>query len=313
MFKVDDNKIKDLQNQINALNNEAADLVHDPAWVREVGQQISDEVWYGFNHANLIEIMSNVERKGLAELATIETEVRGLTAFHIARGGYIEESSIHAETAYVPKDQIGIHVVEQVDRLETGFVPTAQKVVAQAPVRIDAEMNRRWLKLLQAGIPSSSAYYTATSNLTFTQVSNAIDAVKDVVEPSVDEPVVIVGRSTMINKLRNSITNSNTFTSFLPGTNEKLFNNRTLDTFQGVPIIELRNFTDEYGRSYFPGNELWIVGKSVGKTVLYGTTRTASWVEEEAEYWHWQQRLNYGMTVVRPSHARRIVDSSVAA
>jgi len=54
MFKVDDNKIKDLQNQINALNNEAADLVHDPAWVREVGQQISDEVWYGFNHANLI-------------------------------------------------------------------------------------------------------------------------------------------------------------------------------------------------------------------------------------------------------------------
>ena len=197
MFSPNDNKVKELQDQINALNNEAADLIHDPSWVREVGQQMGQEVWYGFNHANLTEMITNVERKGLAELAEIETEVRGLTAFHIARGGYIEESTIHAEKAYVPKDQIGIHIVENIDRLETGFVPTAQKVVAQAPVRIDAEINRRVIKTLQAAVPNTSAYYTATNNLTYNQVADAIDSVKDVVEPDVQEPIAIIGRSSV--------------------------------------------------------------------------------------------------------------------
>ena len=313
MFNSNDSKVKELQDQINALNNEAADLIHDPNWVREIGQQMSDEVWYGFNHANISELITNVERKGLAELAEIETEVRGLTAFHIARGGYIEESTIHAEKAYVPKDQIGIHFVEQVDRLETGFVPTAQKLIAQAPVRIDAEIQRRVIRTLQAAVPSSSAYYTATANLTYNQVADGIDAVKDVVESDVQEPIAIVGRSPMINKLRNTITNSNVFNAFLPITNERLLNGRTIDTFQGIPIVELRNFTDENGVSYFPANELWIVGKSAGKTVFYGTPRTTSWVENEAEYWHWQTRLNYGVSIYRPSHVRRIVDSSVAA
>ena len=307
-----DNKIKDLQAQINRLNEEAADLIRDPQWNKEFAQQSNDEIWYGFNHTNFTEVFTDVERKGLADLATIDTEVRGLTAFHIARGGYIEESSIHSETAYIPKDQIGIHVVEQIDRLETGFVPAAQKIVRQAPVRLDAEINRRVIKTMQAAIPSSSAYYTATSNLTLSQIEAAISGVKDVIEPDAGEPVIIA-RAGMIQKIRSALTVANTFNMFLPVTNEDLLRRGVVTSFMGTPIVELPNYTDEFGRSYFPGNELWVVGKSIGKTVFYGTPRTNTWIENEGEYWHWQQRLNYGVSIYRPSHARRIVDSSVSA
>ncbi len=312
MFKTNDSQIQDLRSQISRLNEEAAELIRDPQFLKETAQQSGEEIWYGFNNASLVDLFTEVERLPLDGLAEIETEVRGLTAFHIARGGYIEESTIHAETGYLPKDQIGIHVVEQIDRIETGFVPAMNKIVSKAPSRLDAEINRRVLKTLQAAIPTSSPYYVATTNTTLTQLSNAIDAVKDVVEPEAGDPV-IVARSGMIRKIRDALTSANTYNMFTPVTNEDLLRRGVITEFQGVPIVELKNFKDENGASYFPGNELWVVGRSAGKTAFYGSPRTTSWLENEAEYWHWQTRLNYGVSVYRPGHARRIVDSSVSA
>lgn len=308
-----DNKLKDLQAEVNRLNQEAADLFYDKAWRNEIAQEVGREVYYGFDHMNMVDLVTETERLGLNETATIDLEIRGLTAFHIARGGVIEESTIHGETAYLPKDQIGIHIREHVDRIQTNFVPSVQKLVSLAPRRIDAEINRRVISTLQAAIPSSSAYYVSTANVTLTQVQTALDAVRNEVEPEAGDPVII-GRSAMLNKLRNATTNGLAFNYFMPSINEdQLRYGETPNTLFGARVLDVGNYRDENGRSYFPNNELWIVGRSAGKTAFYGTPRTTEWIEDEGEYWHWQTRLNYGVSIVRPSHARRIVDASVSA
>jgi len=307
-----DNKLKDLQAEMNRLNEQAAGMVRDNAWMNEQAAAMGEAVYYGFENNNLVDLMTETVRVGKNETVSIAHDIRGLSAFHVARGGYIEESSLHAETDYIRKDQIGIHFVEHLDRLETNFATSAQTLIQLAPQRIDAEINKRVLATAQAAVPSSSPYYTATANLTLTQLSAAIAAVEDVIEPTAGAPV-IVARPQMIRKIRDALTAQNNYSMFLPETNEDLLRRGQLYTYQGTPILTLKNYTDEFGRSYFPNNELWVVGKDAGKTAFFGTPRVQQWTDPTVDYWHWSLRTDYGVSIYRPSHLRRIVDSSVAA
>jgi hypothetical protein len=83
----------------------------------------------------------------------------GLRAFWVARGGYIEASTIHSEVIEVPRDTIGFHVYEFEDKLRTNFGETQATLVDLGSQRMDAEVNLRVLRLFQAAIPSTSPYY----------------------------------------------------------------------------------------------------------------------------------------------------------
>lgn len=306
------NKVQALRSELEALNAEAAQLVRDPQWLTEQAQQIGDQIWESFQSDNLISRFSDVRSFARDGDGTIET-IKGLSAFHVARGGYIEESTIQSEITHIQKDQIGIHFVEHLDRLEVNFVPTAQRLIELSARRIDAEINRRVLSVFQAAVDVGSDNYIYTPGITLAQLDDAIASVEDAASYGLGTPApVIIARPQMIRKLVAQLTNNGTYTAFLPETNEELFRRGLIGSYRGTPIIRLDNHKDEYGRSYFPADELWVISRDAAITGFFGTPRTHNYQEQGTEYWHFIDRIDYGVTVLFPDHAFRIVDGSIA-
>lgn len=310
LFSETDAELQIYREKIQRLNAEAAARFHDPVWRQEKAQQIGSAIYKGFEHENLVDLFTEVERLPLDGRSYIE-EVRGMEVFHIARGGYIEESYVHSEVMEIPRDQLGFHVKEMEDKLEVGFAETADKLVELGIKRLDAAVNQRVLSTFQAAVgPGSDYYVNAASGLS---LENIDDAIAEVEDTTISGEITIVGRATMTRKIVNLIKQGNSFGGFLPETNEELLRRGKLGTYAGVPIVTLRNFLDGNDKPFFPANELWVIGKDAGKTAFFGGTKVKQFLEDDNWYWHYLQRMDYGVAVVRPSHTRRIVDATVAA
>lgn len=311
MALVTNTRAKALQDELNAINAEAAELVQDPSWRNEMAKEIGQEILEGFNSTNFIDLFTTVERLERTGRSTVR-EVRGMQAFHVARGGYIEESTLHAEVTEIERDQIGFHVVEHLDRLETNFAMTANDLITLGSRRLDAEINRRVLKTFQAAVPdNTSDYYIGSSGVTLGVINQAIAEVEDATED--EETPVVFGRSTMLRKVVDALTVNNAYTAFTPETNEDLLRRGVLGTYRGITFAKVKNFLDENKRPFFPANELWFVGRDAGKTAFFGAPRVKNFIEDDADYWHYIYRQDYGTTVVRPDRTRRLVDTSAAA
>lgn len=305
-------KTQALRAEIDQLNAEAAAQVRDKAFLAETAQQIGDSIWEGFQHENLISRFSDVRSFARDGNGQIET-YKGLTAFHVSRGGYIEESTITSDITTINRDQIGIHFVEHLDRLEVNFVPTAQRLITLGQARISAEINRRVLRTYQAAITSASPNYISTPAISMTLLDEAIASVEDAAVPGQGTPSpVIIARAPMIRKIESAMTQNNTFQFYTPETNEALLARGLRGNYRGTPLIVLNNHKDENGRSYFPANELWIISKDAAVTGFFGTPRTDEWIQQGTQYWHYSQRVDYGVSLLFPDHAFRIVDSSIA-
>lgn len=305
------NKVAALRADLDRMNAEAAELVRSPGWLDEQAQQLGTQIWEGFQSDNLINRFADVRSFARDGNGTIET-IKGLSAFHVSRGGYIEESTIQADITTIQRDQIGIHFVEHLDRLEVNFVPTAQRLIQLASARLDAEINRRVLSVFQAAVSPGGANYMLTPNLTTLQLDEAIASVEDAAAVGVGTPApVIIARAPMIRKIVSALTNNSTYTAFLPELNEELYRRGLIGSYRGTPIIRLDNFKDENGRSYFPANELWVVSRDAAVVGFFGSPRTHNYQEPGTEYWHFINRVDYGVTLLFPDHAFRIVDGSV--
>lgn len=76
-------------------------------------------------------------------------EVKGLTSYWIARGGYIESSTLRTEIVKAPQDVIGFHVMESEEKLRDKEVWNTLHELATARVR--DEVLRRIAGLETAG------------------------------------------------------------------------------------------------------------------------------------------------------------------
>lgn len=307
-FTDTDKQIAEYREKISRLNTEAAARFQDPQWRQEKAQAIGSKIYEGFVNENLVDLMTEVERLPLDGRSYIR-EVRGMKAFHISRGGYIDESQVHSEAMEIPRDIVGFHTSEMEDRLEVNFAETADTLVQLGQRRLDAAVNQRVLSTFQAAVPSSSAYYTGVSGLGLSALNDALAAVED---ETMTGEVVIVGRATMTRQILDEIADNNSYGAFLPETNEQLLRRGVLGEYRGSRIITLKNYKDGDDNSYFPANELWILGRDAGKTAFFGGPKVKQWLTNNW-YWHYQMRMDYGVVVIRPSHTRRIVDTSISA
>jgi hypothetical protein len=294
--------------KIVAINAEASARFQDPQWRTERSQEMAAAIYMGFDSENLVDLFTEVERLPLDGRSFI-TEVRGMKAFHMAAGGHIEESNVHAERMEIPHDQIGFAVSEYADKLEVNFAETADTLVQLGVRRLDAAINQRVFNTFQAAITSGSPYYISASGLSLAALNTAIAEVED---ETLTGELTIVGRATMTRKIIDAITDTNAYGAFLPETNEALLQRGVLGVYRGVRIVTLKNYLDGDGNSFFPANELWVIGRDAGKTAFYGGTKVMQEIDTEWN-WHYRQRMSYGVAVARPSHARRIVDTSQSA
>lgn len=308
-----DDQRKELREKLDAVNREAAAKWDDPTWRREMAVGMTESIYWGFEHENLLSLFAQVENAPFDGRVFVK-ETRGLRAFWVARGGYIESSTIHSEVMEIPRDTIGFHVYEMEDKLRTNFGETQATLVDLGGQRMDAQVNQRVLSLFQAAVPSSSPYYISGAGLNLVSLNTALREIKDQVPaPGVNNDVTIFGRATMtdqiIDKLLGPTVNG---VGFLPETNEQLIHNGVLGTYRGARIITLRNYLDDSSTSFFPANELYVVSRDAAKFAFWGGLLSKEYTEDDNWYWHYLARRDFGGLVHRPQRIRRIVDTATA-
>lgn len=291
-----------------ALNEEARANWSNPQWRHEMAEVLTEAITEGFEFENLVDLMAETETLGF-EGRSFVREVKGMKAFWTSRGGYIEESTIHEETFEIRRDIIGFHVSEMEDKLKTNFGPTAQNLIELGTRRMAAEINLKVLRTFQAAVPSSSPYYIAAGGLSLATLNAAL---REVADEQIDGEVVIMGRRTMTDKIVDGIVNLGSgYGAFLPETNEQLLRQGVLGTYRGARILTLRNFKNDQGSgSWFPANELWVVGRNASKFAYFGGADTKEFVEPDNWFWHYLQKREFGGVVYRPERLRRIIDTN---
>ncbi len=299
---------KALRETVEAVNKEAAENWDDPKWRREMAQQMTETIYEGFQHENLLSLMTEVDNAPFDGRVFVK-EIMGLKAFWVARGGHIEQSTIRSEVLELPRDTIGFHVSEMEDKIMTNFAETQSSLVNLGIQRLDAEVNRRVLSAFQAAVPSGSAYYTSGAGLSLTALNAAIRGVR---EESKTQEVAIIGRSSMTEQIMDELLGTATNgAGFLPESNEEMVRRGVLGTYRGARIITLTNHKDENDTSYFPAGELYVIGRDASKFAFWGGLMSKEYDEQDNWYWHYLARRDFGGVVHHPERLRRIVDTNL--
>lgn len=288
------------------LNEEARANWDSEAWHRQVAADVASTLDYGFTFDNIFSQWIDTETVGEWDRVRLR-ERRGMKVFYTSRGGYIDESQIRSEEWELPRDTLGFHVSEHIDKLRADFATTITDMTSLGQARMEAEVNRRILSLAQTAIPSTSPFYVATSNLAQAELDSAITAVRDSIQPNGGGmvPVTVVGRAAMVDKIAGFIP------TFSPIAVEEVRQRGFIGHYKGAQVLVLNHYTDEDGLSYTPANELWVMGGTMGKFALYGGLQVKSWDENTVDYRHYRARKDVGGLINHPEQCRRIVDASV--
>jgi len=290
---------RERQQIMTAANEEAKKYWNDPQWRRDFAADLTESILLGFEYQTLVDQWLDTERTDFGGRIFVK-EAKGLKAFFMARGGYIESSELLSEVSEMPRDMLGVHVYEFEDKFLTNFAESAQTLRDLAIQRMDAEVNRRVRTVLSEAIPSGP-YYVSAAGVAQASVNAAIRAVRD--ETKTGE-VVIVGRATMVDQITD-------FTGFSDTTLEEIRQRGVLGTYRGAQIVSIKNYKDEDDTAFLPANEMWILGKDAGKVAFYGGLQSKEFTELDNWYWHYLARRDTGVLVHHPERARRFIDTAI--
>lgn len=300
---------KALREKIDKVNADASANWDDPQWRRDMAAEMTETIYWGFQHENLLSLMTQVESAGFNDRVFIK-EVRGLRAHWVARGGHIEASTMHREVMELPRDTIGFHVYEFEDKIRTNFAETQASLVDLGIQRMDAEVNKRFLRLLQSAVPSGSDQYISGPGVTLAALNLAL---REVRETSYSREIAIIGRPTMTEQILDAILGPDgNGSGYLPNTNEELFQRGVIGSYRGAKIISLTNWKDDTEVPFFPANEMFVLGTDASRCAFWGGLLSKEYVEQENWYWHYLARRDFGGVVHRPERIRRIVDTNTA-
>jgi hypothetical protein len=292
---------------VEKVNAEAREHWGIPDWHRQVAADIAQTLEYGFLFQNYFGDYIEVQQVGKFDRLPVRL-VKGLKVFYTARGGYIDESDINTELWEVPRDTMGFHVSEHVDKLQANFAMQMADLVSMAEMRMNAEVWRRMFSLLQSAIPQNSPYYHGTSGLSKPEVDQALREVRDAIKPNnlAPTPTTIIGRAAMIDQI------SDFNLGFDPEATEEIRARGRLGVYRAANVVQVFNFTDEDGASFIPANELWVFGGRVGLFGLFGALEFKQWQENTIDVFHSRGRKDLGGTILFPDQARRLVDTSIS-
>ena len=282
---------------MEAANKEARENWGDPTYRAEFAADLTESILLGFDYETLVDRWIDTERTDFDGRVFIR-EAGGLKAFYMARGGYIEASELTAEISEVPRDMLGVHVWEFEDKFLTSFADSAQTLRDLSIKRMDAEVNRRIYTVLKQALAPS---YTTTAAISQANLDAAIARVQDQSESG---DVVIVGRPTVVNKIAG-------FSGYGPETLEEIRKKGMIGTYHGCDIVTLKNYKDEDGVPYIPGNELWVMARDTGKFAFFGGLKSKEFMELDNWYWHFLARRDTGIMVHHPERAQLLIDSSL--
>lgn len=281
------------------VNAEAKARWDDPAWRAEMAALLTQSILEGFTYETFYDDIISVERVGFDDRFIFEEET-GLEVFKIAKGGHIEASALVSEQMEMPRDTLGFHVWEFEDKMRSGFAKSASALRSLAVRRLDASMHLQLRALVEAAITPMSPYYISGSGISQSALNQAIREVRDESETG---QVTIYGRSGVVDQIMD-------FDGYSDEALEEIRKRGRLGVYRGAQVIQARNYKDQYGRSFAPANELFVIADDSTKFVLYGGLLSKDYVEDANWYWHYIGRQDFGGVVHRPERIRRMVDTS---
>lgn len=302
-----------LKEKAAAINAEAAANWHSPEWRQLMAAEITEQIMEGFEHEALVSLLADTDSVGWDDDVTV-SEVKGMKATWVGRGGYIETSNVQSEKFRLTRDVVGFHVFENEDKLRSNFAETQANLINMGVMRLDAEINLFVLRTMQAAIDTSHDSYVSGAGLSLAALNTAIREVAD--ETHSLEGITLVGRSTMTQQILDALADigaTNSYGGFIPESNESIARLGVLGTYRGARIVTLRNYKDDEDVSYFPANELYVVSRDASKFAFFGGLEGREWTEDENDYWHYKAKREFGGTVHRPERLRRIVDTNLSA
>lgn len=293
--------LRELNEIKRAANEEAKRNWDDPQYKADFAADLTESILEGFEHETFIDRLIETDRLDFNDRSFVR-DARGLKAFWMARGGYIEESQMTEEVIELPRDMIGIHVSEFDDKFVTNFAESAQQLRDGAIRRMDAEVNRRVHALFQAATPSGggNSNYASATSISAASLNAAIQQVSD---NSTTGEVVIVGRPQVVDQIMD-------FTGYSNETLEEIRQRGVLGVYRGAPVVRLKNYKDENDTPFLPSNELWVVSRDCGKFAFYGGLKSKEFSEDANWYWHYLARRDVGVLVHHPERIYRLVDSN---
>lgn len=281
-------------------NEEARARWTDPQYRRDFAADLTESILLGFEYETLLDRWITTERVDFNGRSYIK-ETTGLKAFYMARGGYIEASEMTSEISELPRDMIGVHVWEFEDKFLTNFAESAQTLRDLSIQRMDAEVNRRVLTVLQEAVTTGDPNYTSAAGLSKATLDDAIREVRDKTKTGV---VSIVGRPTMVDQICD-------FAGFSNETLEEVRQKGVLGVYRGCQIITMKNYFDEDNVDFIANNELWVIAPDVGKFAFYGGLQSKEFTELDNWYWHYLARRDSGLMIHHPERSHRFIDTSI--
>ncbi len=294
----------DYDDLVKAVNAEAKAHFDDPGWRREKAAEIATTIQYNFESESLFRSYINYQALDFEATRKIRL-VRGLKAYWLARGGYINESQLRHREFELPRDMLGFHVSEHEDKLRVNFAETSAELVRLGGDRMEAELNRRLIQLMEAAVPSSSPYYISGAGLSQSALNGALHGVRDTPGGPLG-PVTLLGRETMTGQITD-------FSGYSNETQEEIRQRGRLGVYRGANIQTVTNFLDDDNVPYLPANELWVLAASAGEFATFGPVLFKEGSETRNWYWHYLARRDAGGMIWQPWRVRRIVDTSIAA
>ena len=275
-----------------------------PEFHRQVAADISYALDWGFTNPVVGQVV-DFRSVGENDVVTFK-ERRGLKAYWTAYGGEVWESQLRDEQVTLTKDRLAFHVSGSEDDARNNYGQTMADLVALGRERMDAEVNRRLLNLIQAAVPPGAPTYHVAAGLTQATLNAAIREVKDVARPRQGGgplQVTILGRAGMTDKIVD-------FPGYAPETQEEIRRTGRLGVYRGANIVTLDHYTDDDDAPFVPANEMYVFASTAGLFARWGGVTSRQWVDYNFDYWHFRSALSVGGMITKPSYIHRFVDSS---
>ncbi len=286
------------------LNEEAAANFGDPAWRAAKAAEMTTKIYEDFQYDNILPYIGATENLSTEDRSFVR-EVKGLEAFWVARGGYIEQSTVRTDIVEIPRDTVGFHVSEHEDKMETGFAESSSTMVQLGTDRLSQAVNVRAKALLDASrTVDNETDQTPTALDDLDALNNAIRTVKDETKTGL---VTILGRSNTTEAIVDAImgTDSNGV-GYLPETNEQILRTGVLGVYRGCKIVTLGNNVDGNGNADWDADDLYVAANDTAKFAYFGGLKSREYLEQDNWYWHYIAKQEFGGLVHWPNRSYRI-------
>jgi hypothetical protein len=229
----------------------------------ELAFDLLNIVWSDTMADNVVNQIIEVKTIGLGDADYVNENLRGMRAYWQGKGGQILSDVIRYERATMPKEEMVAAVDMHQDELALDFWGTFDGLVTQANEKLAQLPVTRFLELVQAGVSVSPYYGTfAAATLTDTQ----IDPILEAVAQRSQGMVTIAGSRQALRKF------SSIGLDYGPALQQQVFETGEVARYKGYPVVQFENFEDFAGNLVLPVDELWLVGKNVGRLTYYGAT-----------------------------------------